>query len=89
MQVEVLLFGRPRELAGTSRETFSVGRGLRLSELFELLGGKHGEGLATELQHVERLIVFVNGRDFRTLGGVDLSLADSDTVAILPVVTGG
>ena len=89
MQVEVLFFGRPRELAGTSRDLLSVGHGLRLIDLFELLGAKYGEELSGELRLIERLIVFVNGRDYRTLGGVDVLLADSDTVAILPVVTGG
>lgn len=89
MQVEVLFFGRPRELAGTSRETISAGPNLRLADVFGMLGEKYGEALAGELSHAERLIVFVNGRDYRTVGGLDVRLSDSDQVAILPVVTGG
>ncbi|OGO38962.1 MAG: hypothetical protein A2147_06195 [Chloroflexi bacterium RBG_16_57_8] len=57
--------------------------------LFESLSTRYGEAFANELRRIEGLIVFVNGRDYKTLGGLDALLSESDTVAILPVVTGG
>lgn len=89
MRVEVLFFGRPRELAGTSKEVLSVEEGTRLSDVFGALGSRFGVAMTNELRRIEGLIVFINGRDYRTLGGADTPLKDSDTIAILPVVTGG
>jgi molybdopterin converting factor small subunit len=89
MKVEVLLFGNPRELAGTSTEVLSLEEGTRLSNLLEVLGSRHGKALADELRHTEALTIMINGRHFASLGGVETLLKDEDTVAILPITFGG
>lgn len=89
MRVEVLYFGRPRELIGTSDETVSIKDGARLADLFALLKASHGDVVASELDRLGSLIIFVNGRDYKTLGGMEAPLKDKDTVAILPFVFGG
>jgi molybdopterin converting factor small subunit len=89
MKVEVLFFGRPRELAGISREVLSLKAGMRLSNMLERLAKRHGDDLKTELSNLENLIILVNGRHYTTLNGIDTVLSDEDTVAILPVIFGG
>ncbi len=89
MRVEVLLFGRPRELAGASEETLSIKGGACLADLFKSLGDKHGPELAVELASPERLMILVNGRHYGPLGGMQTELKDGDKVAIVPAVIGG
>jgi len=89
MKVEVLFFGRPRELAGTSREVVSLKLGTNLSNILEVLGRRHGDDLKTELSNLENLIILVNGRHYTTLNGIETVLKHEDTVAILPVIFGG
>ena len=89
MRVEVLLFGRPRELAGVSREDIVLPPEARLGDLFQSLGGKHGSPLATELGRTEALIILINGRDYGLLGGLSAPLKADDTVAVFPIAGGG
>ncbi len=89
MRVEVLLFGRPRELAGSSQETVALKQGASLSDLFESLGSKYGPSLANELGRTEGLIVLINGRDYSLLGGMSAPLKADDTVAVFPIAGGG
>ncbi len=89
MRVEALLFGRPRELAGVSREDIVLPPGARLGDLFQSLGEKHGPPLATELGRTEALIILINGRDYGLLGGLSAPLKADDTVAVFPIAGGG
>lgn len=89
MRVEVLLFGKPRDLAGRSQEFVSIDDGANLGELFGVLGQIHGVDLANELGHPEGLIVMINGRHFGPLGGTLAPLKDTDVVAIFPIAVGG
>jgi len=89
MKIEVLLFGRPRELVEASRKVVSLDDGARLSDLLDLLARKYGAEVSNELKRTETLIVMINGRHFGTLGGVEAPLNDKDTVAIMPAVVGG
>lgn len=89
MDIEVLLFGRPRELAGTSGEIISVGEGARLSDLIKLLGEKHGIAFSEEVRHTEALRILLNGREYGLLGGMEAPLSDKDTVVFLPLIGGG
>ncbi len=89
MSIEVLLFGKPRELAGASEETLNVEDGACLADLFELLGARHGPELAQELASPERFMILVNGRHYGSLGGMKTALKQGDRVAIMPAVIGG
>jgi MoaD family protein len=89
MKVEVLLFGPPREAAGTEREVVSLKKGMRLSDLLEILSSRYGNELRSELGKKENLIIMVNGRHHSTLKEEETILKDKDTVAILPKMFGG
>jgi molybdopterin converting factor small subunit len=89
MRVEALLFGRPRELAGCSREDVVLPPGASLADLFRSLGGKHGPSMASELGRTEGLIILINGRDYSLLGGMSAPLEADDTVAVFPIAGGG
>jgi MoaD family protein len=89
MNVEVLLFGRLRELAGASEESFRPDEGACLEDLFGLLGARHGPSLARELASPERFMILVNGRHYTSLNGLQTALKQGDTVAIVPAVIGG
>jgi molybdopterin converting factor small subunit len=89
MRVEALLFGRPRELAGSSREDVVLPPGSSLADLFQSLGSKHGPLLASELGRTEALIILINGRDYGLLGGMSAPLKGDDTVAVFPIAGGG
>lgn len=89
MKVQVLLFGRPRDLAGRSQELVSINEDAELGDLFRFLGDKHGAQLACELGRTEGLIVMINGLHFGPLGGTKASLKDGDVVAIFPIAVGG
>lgn len=89
MKVEVLLFGRPRELAGASEEALSIEDGACLADLFKSLGARHGQELAVELASPERFMILINGRHYGPLGGMQTELKNGDKVAIVPAVIGG
>jgi molybdopterin converting factor small subunit len=89
MRVEALLFGRPRELVGSSREDVVLPSGASLADLFEALGSKHGALLASELRRTASLMILINGRDYSLAGGVNAQLQADDTVAIFPIAGGG
>ncbi len=89
MKVEVLLFGRPRELAGAARKVVSLQDGAHLADLLRSLSAKYGDKMSNELQRTEALIITINGRHFGPLGGVDAPLKDKDTVTIMPAAVGG
>ena len=89
MSVEVLLFGKPRELAGAYQESVSLKEGASLADLFELLGTRHGPSLARELAFPEKFMILVNGRHYTSLKGMQTPLGNGDTVAIVPAVIGG
>ena len=89
INVQVLLFGKPRELAGVSEESIELSDGASLAVLFVALGARHGPQLGSELASPERFMILVNGRHHNSLEGMRTSLADADVVAVLPAVIGG
>jgi len=89
MNVDVLLFGKPRELAGASEESFRLEKGACLADLFGLLGARHGPSLERELASPERFMILVNGCHYTSLNGLQTALKQGDTVAIVPAVIGG
>ena len=89
MRVQVLLFGKPRELAGASEESVELMDGASLADLFKVLGSRHGPILAQELAFPEKFMIMVNGQHFGSLDGIETGLKSGDSVAILPAVIGG
>lgn len=89
MKIEVLFFGRPRELAGSARKLITVKKDARLNDLFQLLEVRYGIRYTRDLKEKDAVMVMVNGRNPATMGGLQIPLADRDTVAIMPVVVGG
>ncbi len=80
----------------TDGERAVAGSGATVSELIEDLEANHA-GLKERLvedgadgEGVRRFInVYVNDEDIRFTGGLQTSVADGDTVVILPAVAGG
>ena len=89
MKIEVLFFGRPRELTGSARKIVSIKEGAKLKDLFRLLDSLYDAKFTNDLQRKEALIVMVNGRHYLSLDGPETQLSDKDTVAIMPAVVGG
>jgi MoaD family protein len=89
VKIEVLFFGRPRELAGSARKIVSVKEGAKLIDLFRLLDSRYDAKFTSDLKDKEALIVMVNGRHYSSLDGLETQLSDKDTVAIMPAVIGG
>ena len=76
----------------TDGERAVDGQGATVAELIDDLEANHA-GLKDRLVEdggVRRFInVYVNDEDIRYTGGLDTSVADGDTVVILPAVAGG
>ena len=76
----------------TDGERAVDGKGDTVAELIEYLEANHA-GIKERLVEdggVRRFVnVYVNDEDIRYTGGLDTSLADGDTVVILPAVAGG
>ena len=89
MKIEVLFFGRPRELAGSARKLVTVKKGACLADLFRVLETRYGIRYARDLKQKDAVMVMVNGRNAANLGGLETPLEDQNTVAIMPVVVGG
>jgi molybdopterin converting factor small subunit len=89
MSVQVLLFGKPRELAGASEESIVLGEGASLADLVRVLCARHGPLLAQELAFPEKFMIMVNGQHCGSLDGMETRLKSGDSVAILPAVIGG
>ena len=89
MKIEVLFFGRPRELAGAARKIITVKKGACLADLFRVLENRYGIRYTGDLKHKDAVMVMVNGRNSKNLGEQNTPLEDQDTVAVMPVVVGG
>lgn len=89
MELEVLLFGKLREPAGTAKETVAMDEGADLKSLIAKLGAMHGEEFLKLVSTTKALRILVNGREYQILQGLETRLKDKDTVVILPPIAGG
>ncbi len=89
MNIEILFFGKLRELAGTPREEATLETGAKLSDLLLRLSKKHGGAFTQQLKDTEGLRILVYGREYQVLVGVTTILRDRDTVVLLPLIEGG
>ena len=88
MNIEVLFFGKLRELAVRQREV-SITDGTRFIDLVDWLIKEYGVGFREEINHKERWHFLINGRYYNPLDGMEMPLKDGDVVAILPLLAGG
>ncbi len=89
MDIEVMFFGRLRDLAGVSKEMVATKNEAKLSELVAKLEEKHGPKFAEELAATRGLRILVNGREYQVLAGMKTQLKNGDSVVLLPPIEGG
>ena len=89
MDVEVMFFGRLRDLTGVSKEMVATNNEARLSELVAKLEEKHGPKFAEEVAATRGLRILVNGREYQVLTGMKTQLKNGDSVVLLPPIEGG
>jgi molybdopterin converting factor small subunit len=89
MNIDVLFFGKPRELTGIRQDMVSVCDGARLVDLIEQLTEKYGQGFRQEMSQVQGIRILINGRECTLLGGMEARLKEKDTVALLSAIFGG
>ena len=89
MDIEVMFFGKLRELAGVSKEIIAIDGAAKLTGLVSTLGDKHGSKFVDEVAATRGLRILVNGREYQVLDGMETKLKDKDTVVLLPPIEGG
>jgi MoaD family protein len=86
----IRLFAELRRFAGASEVTVQGSTvGEALNALSQSLGDAARRKLLPDGQRPQELIVLLNGRNVQFLGGLDTPVAESDRIAIVPVVGGG
>jgi molybdopterin converting factor small subunit len=93
LKVLVRGHGDIKRVIGSGRRTVELGDRAKVKDLILELGGRI-EGSERALLGGRRLVdsdlvVLVNGRNIRALGGTDTVLKDGDSVAFMPVIVGG
>jgi molybdopterin converting factor small subunit len=82
--VRVKAYGNARKLVGAGEREIGIPDGTRLDELLRQLVGDAG-GIPPHLVSA----ILVNGRNCAFREGLATTIADGDTVELLPIVTGG
>ena len=88
-QIEVIYFGRLREIAGLRQETLGIEPGGTLSGIIKVLSAKYGSGFKERIENPDRYGILIDGRHYETVGGLESSLKDGDQVVFMPVTMGG
>lgn len=81
IRLDVLFFGRVREVAGLAKESVECEEGARIEDLFAQYVARHAE-----LAKYRRSLVACCNQEFVAW---DTPLHDGDEVAFLPPVSGG
>jgi molybdopterin synthase sulfur carrier subunit len=89
MNLEVLYFGKLRDIVGISREKVALGAGICLDDVITRLGELHGETFAHILKTAEGLRILINGQEYKVLDGMATKLKENDSVVFLPPIYGG
>lgn len=91
MKVKIELFATLRELIG--KDTLVIENVSNVRELIESLIEMFGMEIKEVLMEGDRskefVKILVNGKDIRTLKGMDTELKNGDVVSIFPPVAGG
>ena len=89
MQIEVLYFGRLREITGHRQETLIRPQSDSLSSIIGILTEKYGDGFKERIDDSDRYSILINGRHYLTIAGHRSKLKDGDQVVFMPVTMGG
>lgn len=89
MNLEVLFFGKFREITGVSRMSAVVKDGARLADLVDYLTGQYGDEIRKNIEDIPGLRILVNGREYYLLGRLEAPLAEGNTIVFLPPIAGG
>ncbi len=88
MNIEVLFFGRLRELA-TRQRVIPMTDSAQLTDLIERLAKEYGIKFHQEVSQMEGLRILINGSEYDLLSGMATPLKDGDVVVFLPITAGG
>ena len=89
MEIELLYFGRLREMTGKRQEKLDLREGDRISDLTSRLGEIYESDLDVMINNADHYIVLINGRHHGSLKGCQSLLKAGDQVAFMPVTDGG
>jgi MoaD family protein len=89
MNIEVLFFGKLRELTAVNRRAIAVKEDGKLADLLEHLNEEYGADFRRQVNNIRSLRILINGREHTLLGGMEAPLKDGDTVVLLPPIFGG
>lgn len=93
MKVKIEYFSVVREIVGTRAEEVDVREGATVGELLSALVERHGDEFGDRVLEGGRLRelihVLLDGRDVRTMKGLETPLTEGGTVSIFPPVGGG
>ena len=93
MFVTVRGHGDIKRIIGSEKRRIELDGGATVRDLVLKLGGRVGRSESVLLGAHELvdsdLVVLVNGRNIRTLDGIDTVLNEGDLVTFMPVIVGG
>ena len=89
MEIELLYFGRLREMTGKRQERVDLREGDRISDLTSHLREMYGHDLGIRIDYNDHYIILINGRHHGSLGGSQSLLKAGDQVTFMPVTDGG
>jgi len=89
MQIEILYFGRLREISGHRQETLNRPQGDTLSSIISILAEKYGGEFKKRIDDSDRYSILINGRHYLTIAADRPKLKDGDQVVFMPVTMGG
>jgi MoaD family protein len=89
MNIEVLFFGKLREITGVSRTSVVIDDNSRLADLVSHLSGQYGDTFRERVENIEGMRILINGREYYLLGRMEAPLSDGNTVVFLPPIAGG
>jgi molybdopterin synthase sulfur carrier subunit len=92
IKVTLRLYGPLKTTLGTRQSQVELPEGATLGQLPAALRALYGEqlfGLLGGDQPFHHLRVLINGRDHFTLRGQETTLAEGDTITIMPPMVGG
>jgi MoaD family protein len=89
MNIEVLFFGKLRELTAVNRRAIAVKDDGKLADLLERLNEEYGVDFRRQVKNIQGLRILINGREYAILGGMEAPLKEGDTVVLLPPIFGG